>query len=62
MLFQNPGHLSSNLGVVELTIALHYCFDFKKDKIVWDVGHQAYVLKFLPVESQNFQLYGNIRG
>ena len=36
----NPGHLASNLGVVELTIALHRTFDFLKDKLVWDVGHQ----------------------
>ena len=41
------GHLASNLGVVELTLALHYCFDLPKDKIVWDVGHQAYVHKLL---------------
>lgn len=44
---KNPGHLSSNLGVVELTIALHYCFDFKRDRLIWDVGHQAYVHKIL---------------
>ena len=36
------GHLGSNLGTVELTIALHYCFDSPNDKIIWDVGHQAY--------------------
>jgi 1-deoxy-D-xylulose-5-phosphate synthase len=41
------GHLASNLGVVELTVALHYVFDTPKDKIVWDVGHQAYVHKIL---------------
>lgn len=41
------GHLSSNLGVVELTIALHFCFDFSIDKIVWDVGHQSYIHKIL---------------
>lgn len=41
------GHLSSNLGVVELTIALHQCFDSPTDKIIWDVGHQAYVHKIL---------------
>ncbi len=41
------GHLASNLGVVELTIALHYCFNCPKDKIVWDVGHQAYTHKIL---------------
>lgn len=41
------GHLASNLGVVELTIALHTVFDAPKDKIVWDVGHQTYVHKIL---------------
>ena len=43
---ENGGHLASNLGIVELTIALHYVFDFPDDKVVWDVGHQAYVQKF----------------
>ena len=38
----NPGHLASSLGVVELTIALHYVYDTPEDRIVWDVGHQAY--------------------
>ena len=41
------GHLASNLGVVELTIALHRVFDLPKDKIIWDVGHQCYVHKLL---------------
>jgi 1-deoxy-D-xylulose-5-phosphate synthase len=41
------GHLASNLGVVELSIALHYVFDLKKDKLVWDVGHQSYIHKIL---------------
>ena len=44
---ENGGHLASNLGVVELTIALHSVFDAPKDKIVWDVGHQTYVHKIL---------------
>ena len=44
---ENGGHLASNLGVVELTIALHSVFDLPKDKIVWDVGHQTYVHKIL---------------
>jgi len=43
----NGGHLGANLGVVELTIALHYVFDTPADKLVWDVGHQAYVHKIL---------------
>lgn len=44
---KNGGHLASNLGVVEMTIALHYVFDSPIDKILWDVGHQAYVHKIL---------------
>ena len=44
---QNGGHLGANLGTVELTLALHYVFDSPKDKLVWDVGHQAYVHKLL---------------
>jgi 1-deoxy-D-xylulose-5-phosphate synthase len=41
------GHLSSNLGTIELTIALHYVFDTPRDRIVWDVGHQTYAHKIL---------------
>jgi len=44
---KNGGHLSSNLGVVELTLALHYVFDAEQDRIVWDVGHQCYTHKIL---------------
>src|ERR1700760_2223041 len=44
---QTGGHLSSNLGTVELTIALHYVFDTSRDRIVWDVGHQTYPHKIL---------------
>ena len=39
---RNGGHLASNLGVVELTMAIHLVFDLPKDKIIWDVGHQSY--------------------
>ena len=46
-LCQTGGHLAPNLGVVELTIALHFVFDAPKDKIIWDVGHQAYAHKLL---------------
>ena len=46
-LSDNPGHLASSLGVVELTVALHYVFDTPEDRIVWDVGHQAYGHKIL---------------
>ena len=59
---KNPGHLSSNLGVVELTIALHYCFDFKRDKIVWDVGHQAYVHKILTGRKSRFSTLRQYKG
>ncbi len=48
------GHLSSNLGVVELTIALHYCFDAKKDKFLFDVGHQSYIHKILTGRADKF--------
>ena len=41
------GHLAANLGVVELTIALHYAFNTPEDRIIWDVGHQSYVHKIL---------------
>jgi 1-deoxy-D-xylulose-5-phosphate synthase len=44
---QTGGHLSSNLGTVELTIALHYVFDTPNDRLVWDVGHQTYPHKVL---------------
>lgn len=44
---KNGGHLASNLGVVELTVALHYVFDLPQDQIVWDVGHQCYTHKIL---------------
>ena len=43
----NPGHLASSLGVAEITVALHYVFDTPEDRIVWDVGHQAYGHKIL---------------
>ncbi|KAA6329178.1 1-deoxy-D-xylulose-5-phosphate synthase, partial [termite gut metagenome] len=46
-LSRNPGHFGSNLGVVELTVALHYVFNTPYDRIVWDVGHQAYGHKIL---------------
>ncbi len=46
-LASNPGHLASSLGVVELTVALHYVFDTPWDKLVWDVGHQAYAHKII---------------
>ncbi len=59
------GHLASNLGVVELTIALHRVFDSPKDKIIWDVGHQSYVHKLLTGRKNRFNTlrqYGGISG
>jgi 1-deoxy-D-xylulose-5-phosphate synthase len=50
----NGGHLSSNLGVVELTLALHYVFESPKDKIIWDVGHQSYSHKLLTGRAGRF--------
>lgn len=51
---KSGGHLSSNLGMVELTVALHYVFDFPKDKIIFDVGHQCYTHKLLTGRYKNF--------
>jgi len=50
----NGGHLASNLGMVELTIAMHYAFDFRRDRLLWDVGHQAYVHKLLTGRNARF--------
>ncbi len=61
----NGGHLASNLGVVELTIALHRVFDSPRDKIIWDVGHQSYVHKLLTGRRQRFaslRQYGGLSG
>jgi 1-deoxy-D-xylulose-5-phosphate synthase len=49
------GHLASNLGVVELTLALHYAFDFKTDKLLWDVGHQCYTHKIVTGRKEMFK-------
>ena len=48
------GHLASNLGVVEITVGLHKIFDFPKDKLIWDVGHQSYIHKILTGRSDRF--------
>ena len=50
----NPGHFASSLGVVELTVALHYVYDTPEDRIVWDVGHQAYGHKLLTGRREQF--------
>jgi 1-deoxy-D-xylulose-5-phosphate synthase len=52
---KHGGHLSSNLGVVELTLALHYVFDTPRDKIIWDVGHQCYTHKILTGRKEMFR-------
>lgn len=53
-LSQHPGHLGSSLGVIELTVALHYVLDTPNDRIVWDVGHQAYAHKILTGRRDQF--------
>ena len=62
---KNGGHLASNLGVVELTIALHSIYNTPEDKIIWDVGHQSYVHKILTgrkKELENMRKFGGIAG
>jgi 1-deoxy-D-xylulose-5-phosphate synthase len=56
------GHLASNLGVVELTLALHYVFDFKTDKLLWDVGHQCYAHKIITGRKDKFALLRKASG
>lgn len=56
------GHLASNLGTVELSIALHYCFDSPSDKIIWDVGHQAYTHKILTGRRDRFRTQRQYKG
>ena len=56
------GHLASNLGVVELTIALHSCFNMPEDKIVWDVGHQTYIHKMLTGRKDKFDTLRQMDG
>jgi 1-deoxy-D-xylulose-5-phosphate synthase len=61
----NGGHLASNLGAVELTIALHRVFDSPRDKLIWDVGHQSYVHKLLTGRRERFHTirqYGGLSG
>ena len=56
------GHLSSNLGTVELSIALHYVFDTPRDRIVWDVGHQSYPHKILTGRRERMSTLRQFRG
>ena len=59
---KNGGHLASNLGIVELTIALHRYLDFPKDKLIWDVGHQSYVHKILTGRKDRFDSLRKLDG
>ena len=62
---EHGGHLASNLGVVELTMALHLCMDFPNDKLIWDVGHQAYPHKLLTGRKEDFsglRTFGGMSG
>ena len=62
---ENGGHLGSNLGVVELTMALHLSFTLPQDKIIWDVGHQSYTHKLLTGRREGFETlrkYGGMSG
>ncbi len=56
------GHIASSLGVVDLTVALHYVFDVEKDKFIWDVGHQAYAHKILTGRRDNFNTLRQYQG
>ena len=61
-LSKTGGHLSANLGVVELTLALHKVFDSPNDKIIWDVGHQSYVHKILTGRKEGFETLRQFKG
>jgi 1-deoxy-D-xylulose-5-phosphate synthase len=58
----NPGHFGASLGVVELTVALHYVYDTPHDKIIWDVGHQAYGHKILTGRRKLFHTNRKYKG
>ena len=51
----NPAHFGANLGVIELTVALHYVFDVPNDNLIWDVGHQSYTHKILTGRRNGFE-------
>ena len=59
---ENGGHLSSNLGVVELTLALHKVFNTNEDRIIWDVGHQSYIHKILTGRKDDFHTIRKYKG
>ena len=58
----NGGHLASNLGTIELTLALHYVFNSPVDKIVWDVGHQSYTHKLITGRYEKFETIRKYKG
>ena len=58
----NPGHFAASLGAVELTVALHYVFNTPYDRIVWDVGHQAYAHKILTGRRKAFSTNRKLKG
>ena len=61
-LADTPGHLGANLGVIELTVALHYVFNAPYDKMIWDVGHQAYAHKILTGRRKQFNTNRTFKG
>jgi len=62
VLSKNPGHLGASLGAVELAVALHYVFDTPVDKVIWDVGHQAYAHKILTGRKERFSTIRTYKG
>ena len=61
-LSHNPGHLGSSLGAIEIAVAVHYVFDTPFDKVVWDVGHQAYAHKILTGRRERFHTNRQFKG
>ena len=59
---ENPGHIGASLGTVELTVALHYVYNTPNDKLIWDVGHQAYSHKILTGRRDQFKLNRKYNG
>lgn len=59
---KNGGHLASSLGAVELTLALHYCYNTPTDKLIWDVGHQAYTHKIITGRKKEFETLRQFNG
>ncbi|HTX88395.1 MAG TPA: 1-deoxy-D-xylulose-5-phosphate synthase [Bacteroidales bacterium] len=62
MVSTNPGHLGASLGTIELTVAIHYVFDAPSDKVIWDVGHQAYAHKILTGRRDVFHTNRTFKG